>query len=338
MTDRSDSNATPNATPNAMGHKNPATAIITAISDLVSEKGQLDPLGDDERLDGKTAMVTGSNTGLGKAIAIGLARRGAHVIMACRSGHPEAGEDVKRQSGSDRVEMLKVDLSDLDSASALCDILRDRNITLDITIFNAGLMPIKARKGAQGFEVMFMVHFLANRLMVERLTRDRVIVPNTEHSPRIVFVSSESHRSSDPIDFDKFGDFIDYGIKDGMGQYGYTKLHLCTFATELARRLEGVAVHSLCPGPVASDIAREAPGWIKVIVNPLMRLAFRAPDKAVEPVMLLAASQTMAGRTGVYLHMLREKAVSPLAADADNGRRLWEKSGRLIEEWLQEYP
>ena len=86
---------------------------------------------------------------------------------------------------------------------------------------------------------------------------------------------------------------------------------------------------------MASDIAREAPGWIKIIVDPLMRLAFRAPDKAAEPVMLLAASQTMAGRTGVYLHMLREKAVSPLAADADNGRRLWEKSGRLIEEWLE---
>ncbi len=330
--------STDGADPNALGHKNPVTAVITAISDMFSEKGQLEPMGDHERLDGKTAMVTGSNTGLGKAIAIDLARRGAHVIMACRSGHPEAGEDVRRQSGSDKVEMLKVDLSDLDSAAALCETLRDRNITLDITIFNAGLMPIKARKGAQGFEVMFMVHFLANRLMVERLTRDGVIVPNTEHPSRIVFVSSESHRSSDPIDFDKFGDFINYGLKDGMGQYGYTKLHLCTFATELARRTNGIAVHSLCPGPVASDIAREAPGWIKIIVNPLMRLAFRAPDKAAEPVMLLAASQTMAGRTGVYLHMLREKAVSPLAADAENGRRLWEKSGRLIEEWLQEYP
>ncbi|TDI62469.1 MAG: SDR family NAD(P)-dependent oxidoreductase [Alphaproteobacteria bacterium] len=322
--------------PNAVGHKNPVTAIITAISDMFSEKGQINPMGDDERLDGKTAMVTGSNTGLGKAIAIDLVRRGAHVIMACRSGHPEAGEDVKRKSGSDKVTMLKVDLSDLDSASALCDTLRDRSIKLDITIFNAGLMPLKARKGAQGYEVMFMVHFLANRLMVERLTRDGVIAANTDNPPRIVFVSSESHRSSGPINFDKFGDFIDYGLKDGMGQYGYTKLHLCTFATELARRTNGIEVHSLCPGPVASDIAREAPGWIKIIVNPIMRLAFHAPDKATEPVMLLAAGQAMAGRTGVYLHMMREKAVSPSAADPENGRQLWDKSGELIEEWLQE--
>jgi NAD(P)-dependent dehydrogenase (short-subunit alcohol dehydrogenase family) len=322
------------AAPNAVGHKNPVTAIITAISDMFSEKGQIDPMGELERLDGKTALVTGANTGLGKAVAIGLAQRGAHVLMACRSGHPEAGEDVRKQSGSDKVTMLKVDLSDLDSASALCDQLRDLDTPLDIAVFNAGLMPVKARHGAQGHEVMFMVHFLASRLIVERLVRDGMIVPGTNIPPRIVFVSSESHRSSDPIDFDAFGAFRDYGIKDGMAEYGHSKLHLCTYATELARRLDGVSVHSLCPGPVASDIAREAPGWIKVIVNPIMRMAFRSPEKAADPVLLLAGGKAMEGRTGVYLHMLREKAVSPLAADPDNGKQLWDKSGALIERWL----
>ena len=65
-----------------------------------------------------------------------------------------------------------------------------------------------------------------------------------------------------------------------------------------------------------------------------MRMAFRAPDKAAAPVMLLAGGQAMAGRTGVYLHMMREKAVSPLASDAESGRLLWEKSGLLIEGYL----
>jgi NAD(P)-dependent dehydrogenase (short-subunit alcohol dehydrogenase family) len=193
-------NAAPNATPNAVGHKNPITAVITALSDMVSEKGQLAPMGADERLDGKTALVTGANTGLGKAIAIQLAQRGAHVVMACRSGHPEAGEDVKAASGSDKVEMLRVDLSDLNSANALCDQLkaRDQLKALDITIFNAGLMPLSARHGPQGFELMFTVHFLASRLMVQRLLSDNLIAPEADptNRPRIVFVSSESHRSA----------------------------------------------------------------------------------------------------------------------------------------------
>lgn len=327
--------------PNAIGHKNPVTAVITAMSDLFSEKGQLSPMAADERLDGKTALVTGANTGLGKALAIQLAARGAHVLMACRSGHPLAGEEVKRASGSERVEMLKVDLSDLESANALCDTLVSLGKPIDIAIFNAGLMPARSRCGPQGFEVMFTVHFLATRLIVHRLLEAGVIAPGAkaEECPRIIFVSSESHRSSDPIAFDKFGTPVDYGIRDGLAEYGRSKLHLCTFAAELDRRLnEGgqtsIAVHALCPGPIASDIAREAPTWVKPLLGPLMRLLFRSPEKAAAPALLLAGGASMAGRSGVYLHMMCEKAVSDLAADPDNGRQLWELSQTLIDPYL----
>lgn len=327
---------------NAVGHKNFVTATLTALSDMMSGRGLLAPMDVNERLDGKTALVTGANTGLGKAVAIQLAQRGAHVLMACRSGHPDAGEDVIAQSGSSHVEMLKVDLSDLDSASALCDALKERGRPIDIAVFNAGLMPARSRCGPQGFEVMFTVHFLASRLMVERLLRDGVIVPSADPArrPRIVFVSSESHQSSKPIDFAHFGVPVDYGIRDGLAEYGRSKLHLCTYATELAKRLNPgedvqVSVHSLCPGPVASDIAREAPGWLKPIIGPTLRLLFTSPEKAAAPVLLLAAGTAMEGRNGIYLHMMREKEVSPLAADPDNGRLLWDKSQALMAPWLR---
>ena len=326
---------------NAVGHRNPVLAVITAIADMFSQKGQLDPMGTAERLDGKTALVTGANTGLGKAVATDLAKRGAFVFMACRGGHPQAGEDVKRASESDLVQMLPVDLSDLQSANALCDLLRDTGRSIDITIFNAGLMPARTRRGPQGFEVMFTVHFLASRLIVERLLADQVIVPNADpgRRPRIVFVSSESHQSSKPIDFDTFGEVVEYGMTDGVAEYGRSKLHLCTYATELAKRLNQsgdveVSVHSLCPGPIASDIAREAPGWVKPILGPIMKLTFRSPQKAAVPVMLLAAGQAMEGRNGVYLHMMREKSVSDLAADADNGKELWALSEKLIAPYI----
>ena len=327
--------------PNAVGHRNPVTAVITALSDMVSEKGQLPPLRDDERLDGKTAMVTGANTGLGRSIAIQLAQRGAYVYLICRSGHQDAVEDIKQASGNHRVSLLEVDLSDLDSVNALADQLRDLDNPIDIAVFNAGLMPAQSRNGPQGFELMFTVHFLASRLLVHRMLADGVLVPqsNPGTQPRLIFVSSESHRSADPIDFDAFGTPASYGMKDGVAEYGRSKLHLCTYATELARQLNPdgetqIAVHSLCPGPVASDLAREAPGWAKPILGPVMSLLFRAPDKAAEPVLLLAASKDMAGRNGVYLHMMREKQVSELAADPENGKMLWEKSEALIAPYL----
>jgi NAD(P)-dependent dehydrogenase (short-subunit alcohol dehydrogenase family) len=321
----------------AVGHKNVFTAVTTAIYDTFSNKCQLEPINDDKRIDGKICLVTGANSGLGKSVAIALAKRGGHVIMACRGGHPDAGDDVRKASGSDKVEMIKVDLSDLNSVHALCDTLRDRNITLDITVSNAGLMPLNARKSPQGFELMFAVHFLANRVMTERWLKDGVIKANShqEETPRIIFVSSEAHQSSDPIDFENFGAFTDYGLKDGLGFYGLSKLHLCTFVNELSKRTNeddktSVAIHSLCPGPIASNIAKESPAFLKPILGPIMKLFFNTPEKAAEPVILLACADDMGQRSGAYLHMMREKKISALASCPENGRKLWEHSAQLL--------
>lgn len=322
----------------AVGHKGIISAVITGIYDRFSNKGMLPPLDPGARIDGKVCLITGANSGLGKAIAVQLAQRGGHIIMACRSGHPDAGEEIKRLSGSSHVEMLKVDLADLQSVHQLCDEMRDRGIKLDIAIMNAGLMPLNARRSPQGFELMFAVHFLANRVLIDRWLQDGVITPAGKGSstvPRIIFVASEAHQSADPIDFERFGDFESYGMRDGMKHYGKTKLQLCTFASELSRRLNpaaqiNVAVHSLCPGPIASNIARESPGYIKPILGPIMRLLFRSPEQAAEPVVYLACSADMGQRTGVYLHMMREKAMSPLASDPVNGAQLWQHSDRLL--------
>lgn len=325
--------------PNAVGHKNVFTAVTTAVYDLFTKKEQIPPLSPDICIDGKTCLVTGANSGLGKAVAIQLAQRGGRVIMACRSGIPEAGEDVKRLSGNPNIEMMQVDLSDLKSIHHFCDQLKEKNIKLDIVISNAGLMPLNARKSPQGFELMFAVHFMANRLMVERWLKDGVINPakKGESAPRIVFVSSEAHQSSEPIDFQTFGEFVDFGLKDGLKHYAYTKLHLCTFAQELSRRTNPseqteIAVHSLCPGPIASNIARESPAFIKPLLAPIMKLLFRTPEQAAEPVIYLACSPEMGQRTGAYFHMMREKTASPLATDTQNGTELWQKSEVLLNE------
>ncbi|MCA9711248.1 MAG: SDR family NAD(P)-dependent oxidoreductase, partial [Myxococcales bacterium] len=324
--------------PGGVGHDGPVRALMTGVIDLLRRKDTLRPMGDHERLDGKTALVTGANSGLGRAVAIDLARRGAHVLMACRGGHPEAGQEVARASGSDRVEMLRVDLADLRSVDALGSTLRDRGRPLDIAIFNAGLMPARSRRSPQGFEVMFAVHFLSSFVLVRRMLADGILRPSTTSGerPRIVFVSSQTHRSAPPIDFDHFGAYTPYGLRGGLAAYGASKNHLTTYATELSRRLNPgpvvrVGVHALCPGPVATNIARSAPAWAAPALRGLMQRVFRSPEEAAKAVVLLAAGRAMEGRTGVYLHMLRETQASERARDPDQGRRLWAATEALLE-------
>ncbi len=323
---------------NAVGHNSVASAILTAIYDQFSKKGSLPPLPDDVRVDGKVCLITGSNTGLGKATAVEMAKRGAHVLMACRGGHPDAGEDVKRLSGSDKVEMLKVDLSDMDSVVALSEELAAKNIKLDITILNAGLMPLNARRSKQGYELMFAVHFLANRLFVSRCIDGGVIDLQSEEPSRLIFVSSEAHQSSDPIDFDRFGKFEDFGIKDGMRYYGLSKLHMSTLAKEVHRQTnrdgKHLVVSSLCPGPIASSIAREAPVFMKPIVTPIMSLFFNSPEKACAPVVLMACTEDSEQFKNVYLHMFKPKSASPHAESEESGQRLWQQSEALLKDFL----
>jgi NAD(P)-dependent dehydrogenase (short-subunit alcohol dehydrogenase family) len=327
-------------------HDNPLAAVLSGLLDQRSKASRITPIPSDIRLDGRTCLVTGANSGLGKGIAIRLAKRGAHVIMACRSGIPEAGEDVKRESGSDRVEMIQVDLSDFESIGRFCDELRNRNITLDAAVFNAGVVPLTSRKNKHGLELMFAVNYLAKFVVLNRLLRDGVI-PNAVYGnnsraddpPRVIFVSSETHRSSIPIDFDHFGDPIEYGISNGVKYYGLSKLHLTTYFQELSRRLnpEGsadpdVCVQALCPGAVNSNMAREAPAWLRPVLKPMMALFFQSPEKASIPVDYLVVSEEMGGKTGAYMHMMQVKESSEASMDPEKGALLWSKTEELLRE------
>ncbi|MCY4322329.1 MAG: SDR family oxidoreductase [Gammaproteobacteria bacterium] len=312
-------------------------ALGTAVRDRTNGRGVIAPVLKGVRLDSKTCLVTGASSGLGKAVAVALAARGARVLLACRPGHDGLVEEISAASGSDQVVMHEVDLADLDSVSALCANLKEEATRIDIAVFNAGLMPRTARKSAQGFELMFAVHFLANRLLAERMVADGVLAPSADGDarPRLIFVSSEAHRSSPPIDFEQFARFTPYGLKDGLKHYGVSKLHLTTYARALARRLgDDFAVHSLCPGPVNSKMAREAPWFLKPLVSLIMRSFFLTPEKAAEAVLHLACAEDAGTRTGIYLHMMREKAVSPLAEDVANGQQLIEHSDRLLTHYL----
>lgn len=325
------------------GRGNVVDAMIKAIHDLRDLKNpDLDPLRDDERIDGRTCLITGANSGLGRAAAIELARRGGNMILACRPGHDGIDGEIRRLSGSVAVELIEVDLSDLRSVHRCCDELQRRGTRIDIALLNAGCMSRRSQKTPQGYEVMFAVHFLANRVMIDRWLADGVIRPSSRagETPRIVFVSSDSHRSAPAIDFDRFGAYTEHRMSGSMRCYAESKLVLCTFATELSRRLNptggvSVAVHALCPGGVATNIVKDAPRLLRPGFNAWLRRFFQAPEEAIGPAIYLCCAEEAGISTGMYLHMMHRKEVSLDAADPGNGARLWEASEAMVAKFRE---
>ena len=326
-------------------YNNPVSATLNGILDLFRKKERIGTLTDEERLDGKTVLITGATSGLGKATAILLAQRGAQVILAVRSGIPQIAEEVGRAASSDKISCVHLDLTDLESVKTCCDELKAHGVELDRVILNAGIVPNKALKTKQGFEMMFGVHHVANVLFLKRLLEDGTI-PNKRFAkvqngrgvnhPRIVFVSSESHRSGTPIDFDTLGDFVEYSAMGSVAQYGHSKLVMTAWMQELARQLNAdgkldVSAHCLCPGPVNSNIARDTPAFFKPVMNVIMGLLFAKPEKAAEPVMYLSCAESIEGQTGLYLHLMTLKQPAPQARDTAVAKRVWEAAEAFVQ-------
>ena len=317
-------------------YNNPFAATYKGISDLFKKQIRDGELSPNDRLDGKRVLITGSSSGLGFATAVKLATLGAEVIMAVRSGIPEKGEEVRQKSGSDKIQILHVDLSDFNSIDDLINEIKLTTGKLDILICNAAVVSKKARKTKHGLEEMFSVNYLAKFYLVNRLLKEDCFNKQGNGLPRIIFVSSESHRNPKAFEWDNFGKFEEYGMSKSVERYGYYKLLMTTFANELSRRLNpnqhtGFSVFALCPGPVNSNIAREAPALFKPLLNVVFKIFFRSPETASEPVVYLAASSDIEKKPFDYLFLMERKEVDQKASDPENGRKLWILSGDLLE-------
>jgi NAD(P)-dependent dehydrogenase (short-subunit alcohol dehydrogenase family) len=316
-------------------YNNPFAATYKGISDLFKKQERVGELEPGNRLDGKKVLITGSSSGLGLATAKELARLGAEVIMAVRSGIPEKREEVKKVSGSDKVHMLRVDLSDFDSITKLVEEVKAGFEKIDILICNAAVVSKKARKTKHGLEEMFSVNYLAKFVLVNSLLKEECFNTEGAELPRIIFVSSESHRNPEAFEWENFGVFEEYSIGKSVERYGYYKLLMTTFSQELARRLNPnqhteYSVFALCPGPVNSNIAREAPALFQPLLKIVFKLFFRSPEQACEPVVYLAASKAFEGKATDYLFLMSRKEVDEKATDPENGKRLWLLSDQLL--------
>jgi NAD(P)-dependent dehydrogenase (short-subunit alcohol dehydrogenase family) len=316
-------------------YSNAFTATLSGITDLFRRQKDGVTLKDEDILPDKNILITGASSGLGFETAVQLAKRGGHIWMACRSGIPEKGKLVQKLSGNNHVKMLPVDLSDMESIIRLVDSLKELSVKFDIVICNAAVVPSKSRKTRQGLEEMFMVNYLAKYLLVRLLLEHDILTLGSNRTPRIIFISSESHRNPKAFDWEGFGKFSEYSMGKTVELYGYYKLLMTTFANELSRRLNPsgqtrCSVFVLCPGPVNSNIAREAPVIFKPLLKLVFRMFFRSPRKAVQPVLYFACSPEVEGVSPDYLFLMSRKEMDPKATDVQNGEKLWQYSGTLL--------
>jgi len=312
---------------------NPVVASMAGFYDRFRKQELKPRFMETDNFNGKTVLITGANSGLGFALSVEAAKRGARVIMACRRQIPEAGEKVKKQSGSSNIEMRHLDLSKINSIHNFADNLVRDKIQLDVVILNAASAASRSRLTDSGQDELFMVNYFSNFILANLILSKEIIKQHLEIQPRLIFISSDSHRGASAVDYSEFGRYFEYGVSKAISNYSYFKLVLNTFATELSRRVNKektvVQINCICPGPVNTNIIREVPFPIRIILRGIFSIIFRSPSKAAPPVIYMATSDDFTGKTNQYLHMFIPKRMDEKVYDEKEGKKLWEESEKL---------
>jgi NAD(P)-dependent dehydrogenase (short-subunit alcohol dehydrogenase family) len=285
-------------------------------------------------MDGKTVVITGANSGVGKATAVALAAAGAETVITARSESRgrQAVADIRRDSGSDRVDLVVFDLADLTSVREGASQILDRCPQLHVLVNNAGLVLSQRTETRDGFESTFATNHLGPFYLTQLLT-DRLVA---SAPARVINVASTAHRSARRgVGFDDLQSEKSYS---GMNAYGRSKLANILFTNELARRLAGTGVtaNSVHPGTVATGFARDddTSGFLAFGIK-VIKPFILTPEKGARTSVYLASSPEVADVSGKYFVKCRARQPSAAARDDDAALLLWSVSEQLVDQATQ---
>jgi NAD(P)-dependent dehydrogenase (short-subunit alcohol dehydrogenase family) len=280
-------------------------------------------------MQGKVAVVTGSNTGIGFETAVGLAAREATTVLACRdqAKAEAAAREVTRRTWNDDVHVVPLDLADLASVRKAAEEVGTRWDRLDVLVNNAGGTWSERQETAQGFEYTFGVnhlgHFYLTNLLLPRL---RAGAPS-----RVVNVTSVGHHAARRGM--RFEDLQSAGQYEAMEAYCRAKLANVLFARELARRTAPaeVTANAVHPGWVRSRFGMDGDlsGAMGLGIK-LMRPFQITPRRGARTSVYLSTSPDVAAKTGLYWVRSKPGHMSRRARDDAAAARLWDESERLI--------
>ena len=281
---------------------------------------------------GKTCIVTGSNSGIGKETAKTLADMEATVVMVVRN--QDRGEKAKKQiideTGNHSTSLMICDLSSMDSIRQFTEEFKDRFDRLDVLINNAGAVFSKRQITIDGFEETLTVNYLGPFL----LTYDLLPLLKSSAPSRVINLSSGAIRRSGVHGLGRldFNDFMSEKNYSGMKVYGKAKIMIIMFTQELTRRLEGTGVtaNTVLPGFVATNLGRNSGGRLNSIMFTLMRPFQLSAKKGSETSVYLASSEEVERVTGKIFSKQKDVTKDFILEDQDTQKLLWNKTLDLL--------
>ncbi|XP_066512393.1 retinol dehydrogenase 11-like [Hoplias malabaricus] len=279
---------------------------------------------DVKRLDGKTVLITGGNSGIGKETAVALALRGARVIIACRNEDKarKAVREIKARSHSMNVLHMEVDLANMRSIREFSKTFLEKEKRLDILINNAG-MPSVLDWTDDNFSMCFGVnhlgHFLLTNLLLPRLK---------ESSPSRVITLTCSNYKYQKLDFQD----LNYNLFPFF-TYCRSKLANIYFTQELARMMEGkgVTAYAVHPGYVQSNWTDHFSFLFQLLMKVIMFMFFVSCEVGAQTVIHCAVADDVVTDSGGYFSDCRPAKLQAFAKDAGVAKKLWEASERLVK-------
>jgi dehydrogenase/reductase SDR family protein 13 len=271
-------------------------------------------------LRGRTFLVTGANSGLGRAMVEALAARGGSVVLAGRSEERTrpALEGIRTRDRSAQAEFLRLDVSDLASVRHAAESFLASGRPLDVLVNNAGVAGTEALS-ADGFDMTYAT----NHIGPFHLTN--LLLPAIQRAPqgRVVNVASVAHKSARGIDWSLL-ERRATPRRSRFGDYAVTKLMNVLHAKELARRLTGtrVTTYALHPGGVASNVWRSVPQPLQWLI----KLFLVSNEEGAKTQLWCATAPELASETGRYYDKCREVPCSPLANDEALAKELWTRT------------
>jgi NAD(P)-dependent dehydrogenase (short-subunit alcohol dehydrogenase family) len=273
---------------------------------------------------GKTVLITGGTSGIGKAAAVALAAMDANVVIVGRnSGRGEAAvEEIRARSRNEAVELLLADLSAQSEVRRLAEEFEGRHERLDVLANNAGLVQSKRTETPDGIETTLAINHLAPFLLTNLLL-DRL---KGSAPSRVITVSSEAQRWGKMA----FEDMQSRRKYRGFPVYGMTKLANIMFTYELAERLNGTGVTATClhPGSVGTNFGQNNRGPMALFFR-TFKPFMRSSEKGADTLVWLASSPEVDGVSGKYYFGHKEIEAQKVAYDPAARRRLWEISEEL---------
>jgi len=277
-------------------------------------------------MEGKIVVITGGNSGLGKATATALANAGAKVILACRDALKAHAAIDEIQAGSPNadVEFMPLNLADLNSVKQFALLFQSKYDRLDVLINNAGVIFLRKQLTEDGLEAQFGInhlgHFLLTMLLLDTLKKSA--------PARIITVSSAMHYIG-RIDFSSLYGESGYGPTTA---YGQSKLANILFTQELAERLRdtGVTAYCLHPGAVSTNLFGDMPKPLRKIAD----LVLTSAEKACQTSVYLAQQPGIESQSGQYFVRRKPAGVAPQAKDKETQKKLWRVSEELCRRFL----